>query len=100
MTDNQITITFPVSEAAKQHIEHLQATLTKRNAQIEQLSQRLEGALSGEPNQTAMLAEYRRGWQDAANHLMNTTQQAAVALGKVRKDAFAIYLEGNEHDHC
>lgn len=91
--DNVITITIPTSDAAQRHIEHLQATLTKRNEQIERQSAALEEALTGEPNQKALDAAYKRGWQDAANHLMTSTQVAAQALGTVRKDAWQIYLQ-------
>ncbi|TFB96551.1 MULTISPECIES: hypothetical protein [unclassified Cryobacterium] len=94
----EITITIPVSEAAKRHIETLQATLTKRNTQIEYLAARLEEASAGEPNQKALQKEYKRGWQDAANQLMSATQSAAQALGKVRKDAFDIYLQSEKRD--
>ena len=90
---NQITITIPASEAAQQHIISLQATLTKRNLEIERLTKRYEDALTGEPNQQALATAYRHGWQAAANHLMSTTHTAAQALGKVRKDAFEIYLK-------
>ncbi|MBC7594565.1 MAG: hypothetical protein H7288_11610 [Kineosporiaceae bacterium] len=94
----EITITIPVSEAAKRHIETLQATLTKRNTQIESLAAQLEEALTGEPNQKARQKEYKRGWQDAANLLMSTTRSAAQALGKVQKDAWEIYLQSEKRD--
>ena len=98
MTDNEITITFPASQAAKRHIEDLQASLTKRNRQIEQLSTALEEALTGEPNQKALGAAYKRGWKAAADLLMTTTQTAAIALGQVRKDAWNIYLQIEKRD--
>ena len=95
---NGITITIPASEAAKRHIEDLQAFLTKRNVQIENLSARLEEALTGEPNQKALAAAYKRGWQAAAAELMTTTQTAALSLGQLRKDAWAIYLKAENRD--
>ena len=95
---NEITITIPASQAAQRHIEDLQATLTKRNVEIERLSVRLEEALTGEPNQKALGAAYKRGWKAAADLLMTTTQSAAVALGQVRKDAWNIYLQSENRD--
>ena len=97
-TPNEITITIPASEAAQRHIEQVEAALTKRNLEIERLSLRLEQALTGEPNQQALNAAYKRGWQDAARHLMTTTQTAAQALGKVRSDAWTIYLQSEKSD--
>lgn len=94
-TANEITITIPVSAAAQRHIEDLQSVLTKRNAQIEQLTERLKEAETGEPNQAALGKAYQRGWKDAANHLMSSTDQVAHALGKLRQDAFQVYLKAN-----
>lgn len=95
---NEITFTIPVTHAANRHIEDLQATLTKRNARIEQLTAQLEEALTGEPNQRALAGAYKRGWQDASNLLMSTTADAARALGKLRKEAFDIYLQSERRD--
>jgi hypothetical protein len=96
MSEEEIIITIPVTEAAKRHIEGLQATITKRNAQIGNLAARLQEAETGEPNQVALGKAYKRGWQEAANHLMSATQDAARALGAVRRDAFTIYLEAEK----
>lgn len=98
MTDEQITISIPVKEATQRHIEHLEATLTKRNEQIERLLKRVEEAEAGEPNQAAIGAAYKRGWQAAAEALMTTAQDAARALGKVRKDAWEIYLQAERRE--
>lgn len=96
--ETEITITLPVRRAAQRHIEDLQATLTKRNEQIERLTERLREAEEGEPNQSALGAAYKRGWQAAANHLMSTTMDAARALSAVRKDAFKVYLQAEGKD--
>lgn len=95
---DEITITIPAKQALHAHIEHLQATLTKRNEQIERLTARLEEAENGEPNQSAMAAAHKRGWQAAADELMSVTAEAARALGKVRKDAWGIYLQSERRD--
>jgi hypothetical protein len=89
----EITITIPASEAAQQHIEGLQATLTKRNQQIERLHNQLMEAQASEPTQAALAISYRNGWRDAASHLMESSRIAAHALGKVNKNAFEIYLQ-------
>ena len=98
MSADEITITVPASQALQRHIEGLQAKLTERNTQIERLTARLEEALTGEPNQKALGAAYKRGWSEAANGLMSATHDAARALGQVRKDAFQIYLQSQERD--
>lgn len=95
----EISVTLPVTQAAQQHIEHLQATLAKRNALIERLTERLDEAERGEPNQAALGAAYKRGWKAAASHLMSVTADAARAMGKVRKDAFDVYLEAERAEH-
>lgn len=97
-TAETITINIAVKEATQRHIEHLQATLAKRNAEIERLQGRVMEAESGEPNQRALAAEYKRGWQAAASHLMETSRVAAQALGKLRKDAWDIYLQSEKRD--
>jgi len=91
--EKTITFTLPASEAIGVHIEGLQATLTKRNRVIERLTAQLEEAQRGEPSQAALSKAYRRGWQECSHHLTNSTAIAAQALGKVRKDAFEIYLK-------
>lgn len=98
MSTEEITITIPASKALHCHIEDLQATLTKRNARIEWLTERLEEAEKGEPNQKVLSMAYKRGWEAAANALMKAANDAALALGKVRKDAFEIYLQSQKRD--
>jgi hypothetical protein len=79
------------------HIAGLEATLTKRNNRIAELEAALtaEGQLSRESG--AIRREYRRGFQDACNRLMSITASAANALGRVRKDAFDVYLSAEKH---
>lgn len=96
--NSEITITIPTKQAITRHIEDLQATLAKRNAEIERLTERLKEAEAGEPNQHALGAAHKRGWQAAAHLLMNASADAAKALGKLRKDAFDIYLESEKRD--
>jgi hypothetical protein len=97
-TSEEIIITLPVKQATAQHIEQIQATLTKRNAQIEHLTERLREAQAGEIHQAKLAAEYKRGWQDACNHLMATTADLARELGKVRREAFDLYLQSERRE--
>lgn len=99
MSAPEITITIPVSEAASRHIEDLQAIITKRNAQIAAPTARVEEAETGEPNQVALNKAYRRGWQEAAQHLMKVTRDTAQALSRVHKSAWDVYLSGESGDN-
>lgn len=98
MTDAEVTITIPAKQAAVQHIEHLQSVLTGRNRQIEQLLEQLAQAEAGEPNQAALSAAYKRGWQAACNELMGASDKAARALGSIRKDALNVYLNAGKEE--
>lgn len=89
----EISITIPIKEAVQRHIESLQATLTKRNEQIERLVKRVEEAEAGEPNVEALARARKQGWQDACSKLMGLTQDTAGALGKLRAGAWDVYLE-------
>lgn len=80
------------------HIEGLQATITKRNERISQLEAQIAGEGADEREQRALKKAHRQGWQECASHLMETTRQAAFALGQVRKDAFAEYLKSESAD--
>lgn len=92
------TVTIPVTQAAQGHIESLQAALARRNTEIERLTEELSRAEAGEPNQRALADAYKRGWKAATNHLIGATGDAARALGKVRKDAWDIYLKSESRD--
>lgn len=74
------------------HIEGLQATLTKRNTRIAELEAQLSLGDDSPTAKRAIAKAYKSGWQDAAGHLMETTRIAVLALGKVRSDAWALYL--------
>lgn len=75
------------------HIEGLQTTLTKRNARIADLEQQLSEGSTSPAAQRALAQEYKRGWRECAGHLMETTRVAAQALGRVRSDAWEVYLK-------
>lgn len=94
MTDQSLTLELQGPEHLIAHIQGLQATLTQRNATIEKLRQDLGLAESGEPNEKALNKAYKRGWEDCALRLENVTRDAAVSLGRIRKNALDIYYEG------
>ena len=70
------------------HIEGLQATLTKRNERIAELEAQIS---NGTLTDREKKKEYKRGWEACASEMINMTNQAAQALGKIRKDAYKIY---------
>jgi hypothetical protein len=75
------------------HIEGLQATLTKRNKRIAELEAMLAGEGQDERQQRALDRARKEGWQACSEHLMSVTAEAARQLGKVRRDAWDLYLE-------
>lgn len=73
------------------HIEGLQATLAKRNVRIAELEEQLRN-----PSALTEKAEglaFQRGWEACSGHLMQITFDLARELGKVRKEAFRVYLD-------
>lgn len=86
-------------EALKIHIEGLQATLTKRNARIAELEAKLSLPIDL-PAKTQKLLDkaYKQGWKDCANVLMESTRDAALTLGKIRRNAFRLYVDGKDEE--
>jgi len=85
-------------EALQIHIEGLQATLTKRNARIAELEAKVAELKNNPEAAVSKQRAYREGWKACAGHLMETTRKTAVELGKIRKEAFRLYLEGENND--
>lgn len=85
------------------HIEGLQATLTKRNARIAELEAERDAMKQGDlgsPHITrAIEAAHRRGWQECANFLNDSTKELVLKLGKIRKNALDAYYEPERLDH-
>ena len=94
--NEKITIEFDANDAKVVHIESLQKALTRRNQEIERLTERLEAGEESEYAKAQYDKGYKAGFKGAASSLMETTRLAALDLRKVRKDAFEIYLEGDE----
>lgn len=87
-------------EALLVHIEGLQATLTKRNARIAELEAQLTAGSDSPLVERASRKAYRDGWEACAGHLMEATRVAAIALGKVRGDAWQVYLEAEKDNEA
>lgn len=76
------------------HIKGLQQTLTERNARIDELEKRLtKSGLTARAEREVKKA-YKQGWQACASKLMEITRLTAFQLSEVRKEAFRVYLEG------
>lgn len=73
----------------------LQETLRQRNKTIEELREQITQADQSDRFKKKLDAAYRRGWEDAGNHLMNITHEAAIGLRKLRVDAFNFVLHGD-----
>jgi cyclopropane fatty-acyl-phospholipid synthase-like methyltransferase len=76
------------------HIKGLQQTLTERNARIAQLEKQLTKAGMTARAEREIKKAYKQGWQACASLLMETTRKTALALSEVRKEAWQVYLEG------
>lgn len=91
----KIVIEFDADDAKVAHIEHLQATLTKRNARIAEL----EARLSEEGESKAMTRKYelgyKHGWVAASGEMMEQTRQMGRYLNETHDRAFQVYLVGD-----
>ena len=76
------------------HIEGLQATLTKRNARIAELEAKVAELKNNPEAAVSKKRAYQEGWKACAAHLMETTRKTALELAKIRREAFNLYLEG------
>lgn len=82
-------------ESLQIHIEGLQATLTKRNTRIAELEAKVTELKDNPLAAMSKERAYKEGWKACAGHLMETTRKTALELGKIRKEAFRLYLEGD-----
>ena len=78
------------------HIEGLQATLTKRNARIEELEAEVQRLKHSPRNKDAERKGYKQGWKDCASQLMEITRKTALELREIRREAFELYLDGDK----
>ena len=76
------------------HIKGLQQVLTERNARITELEKQLSDAGKTARVEREVKRAYKKGWQDCAGLLMEITRKTALDLSKVRKEAWSLYLEG------
>ena len=76
------------------HVKGLQQTLTERNARIVELEKQFNKAGMTARTERAIKKAYKQGWQACASRLMEITRKTALELSEVRKEAWQIYLEG------
>lgn len=77
------------------HIAGLEATLTKRNQEIERLRGMLDAEGDSPTVKRARDRGYKEGWKACAGTLMEVTRKTANDLGAVHRSAFEAYLEGD-----
>jgi len=78
------------------HIEGLQATLTRRNARIEQLEAQIAEGGNSPAQKAAIKKAFKRGWTECAQRLMAATSQAAGALTTINREAWQEYLNSEQ----
>lgn len=84
-------------EALKIHIEGLQATLTKRNARIAELEDKLAKPIDLPENiQKLVQKAYRKGWRDASLKIKDASKEAVRALDTFDRQAYQVFLEGEK----
>ena len=92
----KITIEMDANGAAARHIEDLQRVITKRNARITELENRLDGEGESEFLQRIKQQAYSRGYRAAGGNLMEATRKFGMLLEGVHKEAFQVYLDGDK----
>lgn len=73
----KITIETDESSALVGHIESLQRTVTKRNSEIEKLTEKIEAGAESEYAKRQYEMGYKRGWLDSASEIMSQARKAA-----------------------
>ena len=81
-------------EALLVHIEGLQVTITKRNAEIERLRAQIADGAESAAAKAAVRRAFKAGWQECSARLMEATSQASSALTTINRAAWAEYLKG------
>lgn len=81
------------------HMEGLQVTLKKRNERIAELEAEIVAGAKSRKAQAEIRKAYKDGWQECANYMMGWSADAARALGKIRHDAHALYLQGEKAEY-
>lgn len=88
------TLTLDDREHLIAHIEGLQATLSKRNAVIADLTEKLRVANEGEPTQAVLLKAYRDGWRACAATFGAVAHEAEAALRTLSKIGRRAHIDG------
>ena len=90
--DDTFTITLPVRDGLARHIEDLQRVITRRNAEIEALKQRLDGEGESEQMQRARRDGFKAGWAAHRNRVSDALSNAERALREANHAAWLASL--------
>ena len=88
------TAEIPLTDKQAAHVAGLEAIIKRKNERIASLEEQLAAGGDSLAVQRRVKKAYKRGWEDAANRMMNVTHQAAIALSHLRADAFETILDG------
>lgn len=94
--NDKIVIELDQRDALIAHIESLQKVITKRNERIAELEAIVDGGKEHPAFRAALKREYKRGWKECAASLAESTRQAAMGLGKIRREALDSYFGAEE----
>lgn len=92
------TAEIPLTDKQAAHVAGLAAIITQKNGHIERLKAQLAEGAESPQVQSRIAREYKRGWDDAANRMMNLTQSIARDMSTLRADAFELILEGERRE--
>ena len=100
----EATATFTGPQNLISHIEGLQATLTKRNQQIEnqaaQITALQEAQEQSEPTQEALKAAWRKGYTAAKKAVAKDLDSAQKAINAARLATWLTPLEPTEDEEA
>lgn len=91
----KIVLEIDENDAKAALILQLQEALTRRNAEIDSLKQRLDAGEGSEYAKRQYELGYKRGWTDSAGVMMEQTRQASRFLTETHEGAFKVYLQGD-----
>lgn len=91
---------IPLTDKQAAHVAGLEAIIRQKNEKITRLEEQVAAGSESPIVQRRIKKAYKDGWEDAANRMMNMTNQAAVALRQLRSDAFETILEGERRNRA
>lgn len=92
MSNETVTIELPANHALVKHIEDLQRVITKRNAEVEALKQRLDGEGESEQMQRARRDGFKSGWEAHRDIVGSALSDAELAIRKATYASWARYV--------